>query len=283
MKIQSMTGYGRGEAGSFRVEARSSNQRNLDMRFSIPAYLYPMESKIRKMVKEKFQRGRIEIFATRLEDKNVTLRVNRSLAKEYYRALVSLKEELRISENVGINILASQKDIFSIEEDDVEVSSFFKALDKALETLKKMRTAEGKNLLGDISGRFDRLKSLVKSIQKSRSDFTSNAQTVLTEKLRTLLGDTQIDHTRIIQETAILVEKSDITEELVRMKSHLKFAKDMLKTGGVIGKKTDFLIQEIHRELNTIGSKSNNAEISALVVETKHELEKIREQVQNIE
>jgi uncharacterized protein (TIGR00255 family) len=283
MNIQSMTGYGRGEAGNFRVEARSSNQRNLDMRFSIPSYLYSMEPKIRKTVKEKFHRGRIEIFFSSLEDKNVKLRVNRSLAREYYNALISLKEELSIPENIGMNILASQRDIFSIEEDDVEVSSFFKALDEALEHLKKMREDEGKTLLDDISGRFDRLGSLIQEIEEKRADFTSNAQTVLTEKLRALLNDTQIDDTRIVQETAVLVERSDVTEELVRMKSHLKYAREIMKHGGVVGKKTDFLIQELHRELNTIGSKSNNAAISTLVVETKHELEKIREQVQNIQ
>jgi uncharacterized protein (TIGR00255 family) len=283
MKIQSMTGYGRGEDGNFRIETRSSNQRTLDIRINIPSYLYSLEPEIRKRVKEKFHRGRIEIFIPRVEDEAVKLKINKSLAKEYYHAFLSLKEEFSIAEDVGINVLAQQKDIFSIEDQEIDASSFYGALEKALEDLKKMRTNEGKILADDIFLRLETLNSSLGDIEEKRAEFTANARTTLIEKLKSILDNTPIEEPRIIQEAAILVERSDITEEVVRIKSHLQHAKEILNSGGVIGKKIDFLTQELNREVNTIGSKAASAGISILVVEMKHEIEKIREQVQNIQ
>jgi uncharacterized protein (TIGR00255 family) len=283
MKIQSMTGYGRGEDGNFRIETRSSNQRTLDIRINIPSYLYSLEPEIRKIVKEKFHRGRIEIFIPRVEEETAKLKINKSLAKEYYHALLSLKEELSITEDIGINLLAQQKDIFSIEEQEIDATRFYRALDNALEDLKKMRIDEGKILAEDIFRRLESLNSSLVNIEEKRAEFTAHARAALIEKLKSILDTTPIEEPRIIQEAAILVERSDITEEVVRMKSHLQHAKEILDSGGVIGKKIDFLTQELHREVNTIGSKAASAGISILVVEMKHEIEKIREQVQNIQ
>jgi uncharacterized protein (TIGR00255 family) len=283
MKIQSMTGYGRGEDGNFKIETRSSNQRTLDIRINIPSYLYSLEPEIRKIVKEKFHRGRIEIFIPKVEEETAKLKINKSLAKEYYHALLSLKEELSITEDIGINLLAQQKDIFSIEEQEIDTTRFYRALDNALEDLKKMRTDEGKILADDISRRLEALNSSLETIEEKRAEFTAHARAALIEKLKSILDTTPIEEPRIIQEAAILVERSDITEEVVRMKSHLQHAKEILDSGGVIGKKIDFLTQELHREVNTIGSKAASAGISILVVEMKHEIEKIREQVQNIQ
>lgn len=283
MDIQSMTGYGRGEVGNYKVEVRSSNHRNLDIRINVPSYLYYYEPKIRNTVKEKFHRGRIEILAPKSEGDNIKLKINKSLAKEYYHALVSLKDELSISDNVGINVLALQKDIFLLEESEVEITTFHKALEAALEELKKMRLDEGKNLVDDITKRIHLLNKHLTCMEDKRTEFVTNAKRVLTKKLKNLLDNSSIDDSRLIQETAILVERLDITEEIVRIKSHLKYTEDILRSGNVIGKKMDFLAQELHRELNTIGSKAANAEISTLVVEMKHELEKIREQTQNLQ
>lgn len=278
-----MTGYGRGEVGNYKVEVRSSNHRNLDIRINVPSYLYYYEPKIRNTVKEKFHRGRIEILAPKSEGDNIKLKINKSLAKEYYHALVSLKDELSISDNVGINVLALQKDIFLLEESEVEITTFHKALEAALEELKKMRLDEGKNLVDDITKRIHLLNKHLTCMEDKRTEFVINAKRVLTKKLKNLLDNSSIDDSRLIQETAILVERLDITEEIVRIKSHLKYTEDILRSGNVIGKKMDFLAQELHRELNTIGSKAANAEISTLVVEMKHELEKIREQTQNLQ
>ncbi|TNF54531.1 YicC family protein [bacterium] len=283
MKIQSMTGYGRGEDGNIRIETRSSNQRSLDIRINIPSYLYSLEPEIRKIVKEKFHRGRIEIFILKAEEEAARVTINKSLAREYYHALLSLKEELSISEDIGINLLAQQKEIFSTEEQEIDATGFYRALHKALDDLRKMRTDEGQVLADDIFRRLEVLSGSLEAIEEKRAEFNAHARSALIEKLKSILDNAPIEEPRIIQEAAILVERSDITEEIVRIKSHLQHAREILESGGVIGKKIDFLTQELHREVNTIGSKAASSGISILVVEMKHEIEKIREQVQNIQ
>ncbi len=278
-----MTGYGSGAEGDFKVEARSSNHRNLYIQINVPSYLYYYEPEIRKLLKETFHRGRIEIFTSKSEGNNVKLKANKAFAREYYDALVDLKKELSISDDVGINLLAMQKEIFSLQEPEIEIQSFRKALETALEGLRAMRLEEGNTLIGDITGRIQSLNSYLSEVEDRRADFIANSRTLLTEKIKTVIGNTLLDESRIIQEVAILMEKSDITEEIVRLKSHLGHAENMLKSETIIGKKLDFLSQEIHRELNTIGSKSTDAGISTLIVEMKHELEKIREQTQNLQ
>ncbi len=278
-----MTGYGRGEVGNFKVEVRSTNHRNIDIRINIPSYLYYYEPEIRNIVKEKFCRGRIEIFVPKSEGINVRLKINESLAKEYYQALVSLRDKLSLSDNIGINSLISLGDIFLLEESEVEVTIFQEALEAALEELKRMRLREGKNLADDINERIKILKKQVQRVEEQRTEIVKNSKQALAEKLRTLFDNISIDDQRLIQEAAILVERSDITEEFVRIKSHLEHMESVLKDGDVIGKKIDFLSQELNRELNTIGSKAPSADISALVIEMKHEIEKIREQTQNLQ
>jgi uncharacterized protein (TIGR00255 family) len=283
MEIQSMTGYGSGVADGFKVEARSTNHKYLYIQLNLPAYLYSYEHEIRKMIKDRFSRGHIEIFFTKLNEGNVKIRINKSLAKEYYNAFVSLKDELSIADNVGFNILAQQKDIFSLGETEVEFLALRDALEAALAELKKMRASEGKNLVEDIKKRIFSLLNHIAYLEDKRAEFVANAKEALAARLKELLNNTLIDDTRLIQEIAILVERSDITEEIVRIKSHLRHMENILEYGDVIGKKLGFLVQELYRELNTIGSKAASGEISTLVVEMKDELEKIREQVQNLE
>lgn len=278
-----MTGYGSGVADDFKVEARSTNHKYLYIQLNLPTYFYRYEHDIRNIVKERFSRGHIEIFLSRLKEDTVKIRLNKALAKEYYHAFVSLKDELPITDNIGFNVLAQQRDIFSLEETEVEFLPFRDALEVALAELEGMRLSEGKNLTDDIKKRIHFLLNHIVYLEDKRVKFVANAKETLTARLKELLGNTLIDDTRLIQEVAILVERSDITEEIVRIKSHLSHMEDVVEHGDVIGKKINFFVQELHRELNTIGSKSVNAEISALVVEMKDELEKIREQAQNLE
>lgn len=283
MNIQSMTGYGKGIAGNFRVEIRSSNHRNLDIRINVPQYLYYYVPEIRKLIKEKFHRGHIELFMPKPDTDNVKLRINKSLAEEYYRALVSLKNELGIPDNVGIDILAAQRDIFILEDSEVEIPIFRRALEAALEELKKMRMEEGKNLADDISVRIQLLSSRITYIEGKKTELINTARTILTERLKALSDNIAIEDSRIAQEAAILVDRADISEEIVRIKSHLKHMEEVLRYGDIVGKKIDFLSQELHRELNTIGSKIADAEISSLIIDMKHEVERIKEQVQNLQ
>ncbi len=280
-----MTGYGRGIAGDFKVEVRSSNHRNIDIQINIPSYLYCYEAEIRKLIKQRFHRGRIEVYVPRVVGDNVNfrLKLNKSLAREYYNALVSLKEELSLSDNIGIDVLASQKNIFLLDEPEIETAEFYDALKAALEELKRTRSEEGQYLVSDIQDRIQLLSKYTTSIENKRTEFISHAKKNLYERLKVLLDNTPIDDSRLIQETAILIERSDITEEIVRIKSHLRYIEELLKSGDANGKKMDFIAQELNREINTIGSKTPDVEIRTYVVEMKHELEKIREQVQNLQ
>lgn len=283
MNIQSMTGYGMGEAGGLKVEVRSTNHKGLHIQVNLPSYLYYYEPEIRNLVKERFHRGYIEIFFSNQNIDGTKLRINKTLAKGYYEALVSLKHELSIPEEIGLNILAQQRDIFTVEETEVDIPAFRQALETALDDLKKMRLKEGKNLLDDIVSRIHSLDNSISQIEDNRMEFVTNARAVLAEKLKSLIGNILIDDSRLMQEVAILVERLDITEEIVRTKSHLKHMEDVFFKSDVVGKKAGFLVQEVHRELNTIGSKAPGIEISSLLVEMKYEIEKIREQIQNLQ
>ena len=278
-----MTGYGRDISEKFRVEIRSSNHKNFDIQINAPSYLFSCEPGIKKTVKKKFSRGRIEIYVRKQETDNIKLKVNKHLAREYYNALVSLRDELSISDNIRIDVLASQRDIFLPDEPEIDASGFYATLEAALEELNKTRVEEGENLIHDITERIRLIEQYTANIEQKRAEFTATARERLYERLKEFLGDMQIDESRLIQETAILVEKSDITEEIVRIKSHLGQFKETLKSGDTIGKKLDFIIQELRREINTIGSKAQDSGIANNVVEVKHELEKIREQIQNLQ
>ncbi len=283
MQPQSMTGFGRAEAGSFKVEVRSSNHKNLDIHINVPHYLYSYDPAIRKSARSRFNRGRIDIFIPKQEVEGVKLRVNKILAREYYDALNSIKEELSISDDISINVIASQRDIFVMDEPEIDENALMNAIDSALEELNKSRTEEGDNLIIDIRKRLSLLDEFVARIEEKRDVYIADARNRLHDKLKELLDNVQIDEARLIQETAIIVEKSDITEEIVRLKSHLKQFDEVLKSGDTIGKKLDFMIQEMRREINTVSSKTHDINITNNVVDMRHEIEKIKEQVQNLQ
>jgi len=238
---------------------------------------------MKKIVKKTIQRGRIEIFVPKQEMDAIKLKVNKPLAREYYNAFVTLKNELSLADDVRMEMLTSQKDLFILDDPEIDSDGLYRALENALEELNKTRTEEGQNLIRDIMERIGLIKEYVVTIERQRDEFTVSARERLAERLRSFLGDIQVDDARLIQETAILVERSDITEEIVRIKSHMHHLTQVLETGGTLGKKLDFILQELRREINTIGSKAQHYEIAAQVVEVKHELEKIREQIQNLQ
>jgi len=278
-----MTGYGRGAVGNFKVEIRSSNHKNLDIQINVPYYLFSHEPEIRKQIKNRLNRGRIDVYVPRSEDGIVRMKVNKPLAREYYNALVSLKEELSIKDEIGIDVLASQRDIFLMDEPEIDTADLYKAVDAAMEELEKTRIEEGRNLILDIRDRIGLLKKYLASVESSRTDFMQGARQRLQERLEELLGNAPIDESRLIQETAILIDRSDITEEIVRAKSHIESFENTLISNDTVGKKLDFMVQELRREINTIGSKAQEIEIINSVVEMKHELEKIKEQIQNLQ
>ncbi len=283
MKTQSMTGYGKGETDSFRVEIRSINHKNLDIKLSLPQYLYCHELDIKKEVRKRFPRGRFEVYVFKQEEGKRNLTLNMDVAREYFEALKSLKEELSIDGDISLNNIAAQRDIFLYEEEDIELPKLFDALGHALDELEKSRIDEGVALVNDITGRIEILNQCLSSIKSRRKEFIDGAKTRLYERLKEILENTPVDETRLIQETAVLIERSDITEEIVRAESHLIRIAELSVEGGSVGKKIDFFVQELRREVNTIGAKASDIDIIGQTVDMKNELEKIREQIQNIQ
>jgi uncharacterized protein (TIGR00255 family) len=234
-------------------------------------------------VKSRFARGRFDLYVFRQpgEKRNITL--NRVLAREYYDVLMSLRDELALNDAISLSMIASQRDIFMQEQPEVDVSELFGALAGALAELEDSRVREGEHLVSDISGRIEMLRELLNLIKERRNDFIKGAKTRLHERLKEYLENTTLDETRLIQETAILVERSDITEEIVRTEGHLGSIAEVLAGGGTVGKKIDFYVQELRREVNTIGAKASEVDIIRHCVDMKNEIEKIKEQVQNIQ
>ncbi|MDO8282854.1 MAG: YicC/YloC family endoribonuclease [Thermodesulfovibrionia bacterium] len=283
MQIESMTGFGSAEKGDFSVEVRSVNHKNLDIHFNAPSYLYRLDADIRKFAKDSFNRGRIDIYVSKLSGNDKKIHINTRLAQEYQKALLSLKKELKLKDDVGLSFYTTLRDIFSSDDPELNVSDFNSALHSALKKLKISRRKEGKALVADINKRTLTINKYLLRIESRRKKITTTAVSSLRDRLKDIMKDAHLDESRLIQEAAILTERSDITEEAVRIKSHLNYMKDIIKSGDTVGKKLDFVIQELRREVNTIGSKSSDIGITVSVVEMKDELEKIREQVQNLQ
>ncbi len=293
--IKSMTGYGRSEAAlggrSVVVEIKSLNHRNLEVIVRLPAFLSFLEMDIKKRLNEKISRGRVEV-GIRFDaeagiDGGEKLSVNLPLIRDYYSLLSDIKKELGLDDEITLDVIARLKN--GIYMSDVEIDpeesweTISGALDKAIDSLIAMKEKEGEILCDDFIERLALTEKYIKNLELRSPQVALEYQARLKERIAELAGGVEIDEARVSQEVAILAEKSDINEETVRLASHIVQFREMIKEGGAIGRKLDFLLQEMHREINTIGSKSGDLEISHNVIEIKTELAKLREQVQNIE
>jgi len=291
--IASMTGYGKGEAsgnsGRISVEIRSVNHRYGEIFIKLPRVLLQYEHELRKKVSERLKRGKIEVFVQLEEAAGAAERplVNLQLARSYYTAFSEIREALDLQEPVTLALIAAQKDVLAMKEQadvDEELATLLHdALAKALAMQEGMRLKEGEALHQELQGRMNGLQGLVACVAERSPVVVKLYEEKLQERLSKLLADGTIDPARLAQEVAIMADRSDITEELVRLQSHRDQFFATLQLNEPVGRKLDFLLQEINREVNTIGSKANDAVIASSVVELKAELEKIREQVQNIE
>lgn len=292
--VSSMTGYGRGESNdelrNFLIEIKSVNHRYNDIIIRMPKKLSSFEEKIRKFIKDSVKRGRIEVYITLDESKNedIVIKPNLNIVQQYYNSLKEIKENFNLKDEISISQLTRFPDIFRIEnreeEEDVIWQSLSLALRQALSSLVEMRKAEGLKLAEDIKSRSLKIYEIVKEIELWTPIIVKEYRAKLLERVRELTEDTiDIDEDRIALEVSIYADKSNITEEIVRLFSHLDQLNTITSESGAVGRKLDFLIQEMNREINTIGSKSSDINISSMVIEIKSELEKIREQVQNIE
>ncbi len=291
--IRSMTGYGRGdwegEGKRMEVEVRSLNHRFLDIVLHLPRRLDPLEAKVRNQVRQRLSRGRIEI-SVQIDDSSEgdqKLELDLDAARDYYQALKSLQENLGIAGEVRLETLAAFRDLFVRKETPVDLDREWAVLQgvlqKALDHLEEMRRQEGQALRQELLGRLKLIEEMGLEIEKRNGESLPAYRDRLAQRLQVLSEGIPVDPARLAQEVAILAERSDITEELVRLRSHLNQFREMLDQAEPVGRKLDFLTQEMNRETNTIGSKSMDAGIGQTVVRVKSELEKIREQLQNIE
>lgn len=292
--IRSMTGYGRTEAGEsdihFTIEIRSLNNRYLDVQVKSPRSLAAMEPRIKKSVQERFSRGRFEIFIARNEEQERTVRlvVNEPLAEQYIGVLRDLKTRYGLNGDVDLSTVAAFQDIVTTAEAKEDPDALWRVLShglaQALDELGRMRAEEGAVLVQDILDRLATIERLIGKVRSKAPVTVEIARKRMTDTLSRLMTE-QPDPVRVAQEIAILAERTDVTEELIRLGSHMTQFRALLNDSSRegIGRKLDFLIQEMGREVNTVAAKAMDAEISLDVVHVKAELEKIREQVQNIE
>ena len=291
--IKSMTGFGRGEyAGEtlkFIVEIKSVNHRYLDANVRIPKEYAFMDTSIRSEIKKYLGRGKVDVFVTYqiIGDVNYDLQFNEHLAQEYVDAYERMAQRFNLTNDLTAARLGAQPEIFRLKEDSMneeEVWSILRtALDTALEMLVETRTAEGVNLKKDMTAKLDALKASVEQIETRYPEIMAAYENRLKEKIADILGDNQIDESRLAAEVVLFADKLATDEETVRLKSHIDAMKKELEKGSDIGRKLDFIAQEMNREANTILSKANDLETSNIAIDLKTGIEKIREQVQNIE
>ena len=288
-----MTGFGKGEGetslGKIFVESRSVNHRYCDINIKLPKRLGPFESRIKEIIRSHCSRGRIDV-SLKLDtagEGRIQLDIDYHLADQYFQALRSLKEKFQLQGEVTLDMLTGAKDLIMVKEESVDIEPYWQEiypiLKRALHEMDAMKRSEGESLAKDLQQRIERISQQLGEIKQKFPPRFEAYRNRLRDRLQSLLGGIDVDPCRFQQEVAFLAERTDITEEVVRAESHLSQLAILFGEDDPVGRKMDFLLQEIHREVNTVSAKINDAEISQKVVEIKSELEKIREQVQNIE
>lgn len=291
--IKSMTGFGRCEISEenrkFTVEMKSVNHRFLDMNLKMPKKLNFFEATIRTLLKDYIQRGKVDIFITYedFNENNVNIKYNKELAGEYYKYLCQMAEDFSLDNDIRVSSLSRYPEVFAMEEMEIDEEGIWKSLEKALrgaaEGFVETRIKEGEKLRDDLIGKLDEMLQVVDLIEARSPQILKEYKERLTAKVQELLEDTKVDETRLLTEVTIFADKVCVDEEIVRLRSHITTTKETLLAGGSMGRKLDFIAQEMNREANTILSKANDLEISNHAITLKTEIEKVREQIQNIE
>ena len=292
--IKSMTGYGRAvetvNGREFTVELRSVNNRYLDCTVKMPRSLTFAEETVKQAVKQAVSRGKVDVFITvKSESANdTTVTLNKAVVEGYLSAMRQMVAEYEgVKDDISVSVLSRLPEVFSVEKPEVDEDALkadlMGVVSKALENYNAMRATEGKALDADLRSRGNTILELVSQVEAGNAQTVVDYRTRLENKLKEVLQNTSIDESRILTEAAIFADKVAVDEETVRLRSHLDQMNAMLTGGGAVGRKLDFLLQEMNRETNTIGSKCTDVRLARVVVDMKAELEKIREQTQNIE
>jgi uncharacterized protein (TIGR00255 family) len=278
-----MTGFGSSVSPDFSVEIRSLNHRFIDISIKMPQFMIRHEIPLRNILKERFQRGRFDVSISLTSGVAARLKVNKESAQNIYAALLDLQKDLRLPGKITIDTLKEYREIFTEEEPEYDMDAFFDAFREAVSNLEEMRLKEGRLLVEDVRQRVGALEDMHKMIKAIAPKEVVRWREKFTERLKLIVEAGMIDNNRIIQEAALMAEKLDISEEINRIENHLKQFGQILDDGSMAGKKLDFLLQELNREVNTLAYKSSEYSVSKLVVDMKTEIEKIREQVQNLQ
>lgn len=291
--IKSMTGFGRCEVADENrkmvVEMKAVNHRYCDINIKMPKKLGFFESSIRALMKKFIQRGKIDVFITYEDytEHNVCLKYNQELAAEYYQKLCAMAEFFGVDNDIKVSHLSRYPEVMSLEEQTIDEGELLKLIEKAVsgacEKFVETRIVEGEQLKTDLIGKLDSMLDIVSYIEGRSPEIVKAYQEKLTAKVNELLENNTVDENRILTEVTIFADKICVDEETVRLRSHIQSAKDTLVAGGSVGRKLDFIAQEMNREANTILSKANDLDISNRAIDLKTEIEKVREQIQNIE
>ena len=291
--IKSMTGYGRAVAAvngrEFTVELRSVNNRYLDCTVKLPRALSFAEDAVKQAVKASVSRGKVDVFITLKSESadDTTITLNKVILEGYLTAMRQMVDEFQVRDDISVSTVSRLPEIFSVEKPQVDEEQLLKDLlsvvEQALAGYDAMRCTEGQALDADLRSRGNTILELVSQVEQGNAQTVIDYRARLEAKLKEVLASTNIDESRILTEAAIFADKVAVDEETVRLRSHLAQMNEMLTTGGAVGRKLDFLLQEMNREANTIGSKCTDVRLARIVVDIKAELEKIREQTQNIE
>lgn len=291
--IKSMTGFGRAEyldeKRKITVEIKAVNHRYLDCSIKMPKKLSFFEASIRTLLKDYIQRGKVDIFITYEDytEDNYSLKYNRDIAKAYYTYLKQMAEEFGIENDIRASTLSRYPEVFSLEEANVDEDEIWSDLDKvireAASAFVDSRITEGENLKRDLCDKLDNMLSYVGDIEKRAPEIIEEYKKSLYEKVADLLADSKIEESRILGEVTLYADKICVDEEIVRLRSHIGTTREILEEGGSVGRKLDFIAQEMNREANTILSKANDLSTSDIAINLKTDIEKVREQIQNIE
>ncbi len=290
--LVSMTGFGQGEAsnrtGRVAVELRTVNHRYFDLTVKLPRTLSHREHEIKDLIKNKIRRGRVSItVTTESEQPEYDVRINVPLVRQYVTQLREFATKNKLAPELDINTLATLPEVFHLQEQERQGDELWplvtRSLKQAVTACSKMRQDEGKALEADIRSRITAINRLIKKVEKRAPKVVSRHSTALKERVGKIMAGSRVDRDRLITEVALLADRLDFTEEIIRLKSHMAQIKTCMDGGGAVSKKLTYLLQEVHRESTTIASKASDAEVVEYVVSLKEESERLREQVQNLE
>jgi len=291
--IKSMTGFGRCEITEndrkFTVEMKSVNHRYLDVNIKMPKKLNFFESAIRGELKNYISRGKVDVFINYEDftESNTTIRYNKEVASEYLKYLREMAQEFNLDDDIRVSTLSRYPEVFTMEEQTMDEEELWKSLQKAIkgaaENFVQTRITEGENLRVDLVQKLDHMLTLADFISERSPQIIKEYREKLMVRVQDILGSVQVDEGRLLTEVTIFADKICVDEELVRLRSHIEATRKTLIEGGSVGRKLDFIAQEMNREANTTLSKSNDMGISNCAIELKTEIEKVREQIQNIE